>query len=157
MEQVIRNYQKGILEQIRETFPCPEQDIRTYSPLTLAYIGDGIYELVVRTVIVEKANRRNGDLHKMSVRYVKAESQSKMAECLKTVLTQEESDVFRRGKNASPHSTAKNASRGDYHRATGFEALMGYLYLTGRTERMLELIRMGMERLENGGKSENAQ
>lgn len=149
--------QTGILEQIREAFPCPEQDIRTYSPLTLAYIGDGIYELVVRTVIVEKANRRNGDLHKMSVRYVKAESQSKMSECLKTVLTQEESDVFRRGKNASPRSTAKNASRNDYHRATGFEALMGYLYLTGRTERMLELIRMGMERLENGGKSENAQ
>ncbi len=143
--------QTGILEQIKAVFPCPEQDIRTYSPLALAYIGDGIYELVVRTVIVEKANRRNGDLHRMSVRYVRAENQAKMAETLKPFFTEEEGDVFRRGRNASPHSVAKNARRSDYHKATGFEALMGYLYLTGRTERMLELIRRGMEALEDGG------
>ena len=142
--------QTGILEQIKAVFPCQEQDIRTYSPLALAYIGDGIYELVVRTVIVEKANRRNNDLHRMAVRYVKAENQAKMAETLKPLLSEEEGDVFRRGRNASPHSVAKNAKRSDYYKATGFEALMGYLYLTGRTERMLELIRMGMESLEGG-------
>lgn len=140
--------QKDLLERIKETFPCPQQDIRSYSPLALAYIGDGIYELVVRTVIVEKANRRNNDLHRMAVRYVKAENQARMAESLKPLLTEEEGDVFRRGRNASPHSVAKNAKRSDYYKATGFEALMGYLYLTGQTERMLELIRSGMEALE---------
>lgn len=140
--------QTGLLEQIREVFPCPRQDIRTYSPLALAYIGDGIYELVVRTIVVEKANRAANDLHRMSVGYVKAESQARMMEGIRAELSEEEQDVFRRGRNASPHSVAKNASRSDYHKATGFEALMGYLYLTGRTERMLELIRRGMEYLE---------
>ena len=133
------------LDRIKETFACPEQDIRTYSPLALAYIGDGVYELVVRTMVVGRANRAANDLHKMSVNYVKAESQARMIEALRPLLTEEEGDVFRRGRNASPHSVAKNASRSDYHLATGFEALMGYLYLTGRRDRMLELIRKGME------------
>lgn len=140
--------QKELLEKIKEVFPCPEQDIRTYSPLTLAYIGDGIYELVIRTIVVEKANRGNNDLHKMTVKYVKAESQARMMEGLKPGLTEDEADVLRRGRNASPHSLPKNASRSDYHKATGFEALMGYLYLTGQTDRMLELIAKGLEMLE---------
>lgn len=137
--------QFDFLNRIKEVFPCPEQDIRTYSPLALAYIGDGVYELVVRTIVVEQANRASNDLHRMSVRYVKAESQAKMIDALKPFLTEEESDVFRRGRNASPHTVAKNATRRDYHRATGFEALMGYLYLTGQGERMLSLIKQGME------------
>ena len=145
-----------ILERIRAVFPAPAQDIRTYSPLTLAFIGDGIYELVVRTVVVLQANRGNDDLHKMSVAYVKAPSQARMTEILKPVLSDEEKEILRRGKNASPHSKAKNASLGEYHKATGFEALMGYLYLSGQTERMIELIRLGMEGVDgekttNGG------
>ena len=143
----------GMLEQIKSYFPCPEQDIRTYSPLALAYIGDGIYELVVRTVIVDQANRAAADLHKMAVRYVRAESQAKMVELLKPVLTEEESDVLRRGRNASPHTIPKNASRSDYHKATGFEAVMGYLYLTGQTDRMLELMWMGMQGLDQSERS----
>lgn len=143
----------GILERIKEVFACPEQDIRTYSPLTLAYIGDGIYELVIRTIVVERANRANNDLHKMTVRYVRAESQAKIVETIKPELTQEEQDVLRRGRNASPHSLPKNASRSDYHKATGFEALVGYLYLTGETERMLELIHKGVEMLDAAGQT----
>lgn len=136
-----------LLDQIKEYFMCPKQDIRTYSPLALAYIGDCVYELVVRTVIVQDANRAANDLHKTAVQYVRAESQAKMVERIKPLLTQEESDVLRRGRNASPHTVPKNASRSDYHKATGFEALMGYLYLTDQTDRMLELIKTGMETL----------
>lgn len=143
--------EKELLEKIKEVFPCPKQDLRTYSPLALAYIGDGVYELVIRTIIVAKANRSAGDLHKRAVRYVKAESQSRMAEILRPMLTEEEADVLRRGRNAKPHSVAKNASVGDYHRATGFEALMGYLYLSGQTDRMLELIRTGMQGIDGEG------
>lgn len=144
--------EKDFLEKIKAYFPLPEQDIRTYSPLSLAYIGDGIYEAVVRTIVVQRANRANAELHQESVHYVKAQAQAKMIEFIKPHLAQEESDVLRRGRNASPHSTAKNASLGEYHRATGFEALMGYLYLTGRTDRMLELIRIGMDGIDKEGK-----
>ena len=140
---------KELLEKIKAVFPCPEQDVRAYSPLSLAFIGDGIYELVIRTMIVTKANRANKDLHLATVQYVKAERQAKMVEILKPSLTQEEADVLRRGRNAKPGSVAKNASLGEYHRATGLEALFGYLYLTGQTDRMLELIKLGVEGLES--------
>ncbi len=139
---------KELLEKIKEVFPCPEQDVRTYSPLSLAFIGDGIYELVIRTMIVTKANRGNKDLHLATVKYVKAENQAKMVEILKPSLTQEEADMLRRGRNAKPGSVAKNARIAEYHRATGLEALFGYLYLTGQTDRMLELIKRGVEGLE---------
>ena len=136
-----------LLKKIKETFPGQEVDPRTYSPLALAFIGDGIYELVIRTMVVIKANRANHDLHQATVKYVKAENQAKMVEILKPVLTEEEAAVLRRGRNAKPNSVAKNASLGEYHRATGVEALLGYLYLTGRTDRMLELIKLGVEGL----------
>ncbi|MBQ1850680.1 MAG: ribonuclease III [Lachnospiraceae bacterium] len=138
-----------ILEKIKETFPCPEQDVRAYSPLTLAFIGDGVYSLVVRTMVVCRTNRANNALHHDAVKYEKAESQAKILEIIKPLLTQEEADVLRRGRNAKPHTTAKNASLGDYHKATGLEALYGYLYLSGRTDRMLELMKAGIEGLEN--------
>ena len=144
------SYADELLEKIKQFFPAQEQDLRAYSPLALAFIGDGIFELVVRTVVITKANRGNGDLHKMAVHYVKAPSQARMMEKIKPVLTPEESDVLRRGRNASPHSKAKNASLSEYHKATAFEALLGYLYLSGRTERMLELIRMGMDEIDAG-------
>lgn len=136
-----------LLKKIKDFFPAPEVDPRTYSPLALAFIGDGIYELVIRTMVVTKANRANHDLHQATVKYIKAENQAKMVEILKPVLTEEEAAVLRRGRNAKPNSVAKNASLGEYHRATGVEALFGYLYLTGRTDRMLELIKLGVEGL----------
>lgn len=135
---------KDLLEQIKTTFACKEQDVRAYSPLTLAYIGDAIYDLVIRSVVVERANRSANDLHKKTVRYVKAEAQAAMIVALADELTAEEEAVYKRGRNAKSYTTAKNASIGDYRKATGFEALMGYLYLTNRTDRMLFLIQKGI-------------
>lgn len=136
--------QKSMLEAIREQFQLKQQDVRSYSPLALAYIGDGIYELVIRTMVIGWGNRPVNDLNKLSISYVKAETQAKMIIALKEELTEEEAEVFKRGRNAKPYTTAKNASRADYHKATGFEALVGYLYLTGQTERMLSLIQKGI-------------
>lgn len=141
MEEGINNF----IDEIRTFFSGKEQDIRTYSPLTLAYIGDAIYDLVIRTVVVERANRPNGDLHHLTVKYVNAGTQARMIEALQDRLTQEEQSVYRRGKNSKPHTMAKNATPADYRKATGFEAVMGYLYLKGETERMLELICTGIE------------
>ena len=134
----------NLLEKIKNVFACSEQDIRAYSPLTLAYIGDAVYELVIRSVVVERANRSANDLHKMSVKYVKAEAQAKMIEALLEVLSEDELAVYKRGRNAKSYTVAKNASMSDYRKATGFEALMGFLYLSGQTDRMLELIKQGI-------------
>ena len=139
-----------MLEAIREQFDLKEQDIRSYSPLTLAYIGDGIYELVIRTMVTGWGNRPVNELNKLSTAYVKAETQAEMIIALKEELTEEEVEVFKRGRNAKPYTKAKNATRADYHKATGFEALMGYLYLTGQTQRMLQLIKRGIELTQKG-------
>jgi len=134
-----------MLEQIKSVFACKEQDVRAYSPLTLAYMGDAIYELVIRSVVVERANRSANDLHKKTVRYVKAETQSAMIQALLTELTPDEEAVYKRGRNAKSYTAAKNASLGDYRKATGFEALMGFLYLTNQTDRLLYLVKKGIE------------
>ena len=132
------------LTYLKEQFELPDVDVKSYSPLVLAYIGDGIYELVIRSIVVERANRSANDLHKKTTRYVKAPAQSAMIEALLPELTEDEEAVYRRGRNAKSYTTAKNASVADYRRATGFEALMGYLYLTGQTDRMLDLIKDGI-------------
>ena len=134
----------NILEQIKEVFECKENDINSYSPLTLAYIGDDFYDLIIRSIVVKRANRPANELHKMTVQYVKAQTQAEMAEALAAaegVLTEKEADIYRRGRNAKSHTTAKNASVADYRRATGFEALIGYLYLTGQPERAILLVK----------------
>ncbi len=130
---------------IKEQFQIKEVDVKTYSPLALAYIGDGIFDLVIRTLVVGKGNTRASQLHYQTSHIVKAQSQAKMIEALEEHLTEEEADVYRRGRNAKSNTAAKNASIVDYRKATGFEALMGYLYLTDRFERMLELTKMGLE------------
>ena len=132
------------LSYIKELFQLEDTDIRTYSPLTLAYIGDAIYELVIRTILVEKGTTQVNKLNQRANRLVKASAQSEMIEKLKPHLTEEEMAVFKRGRNAKSYTMAKNATMSDYRRATGFEALMGYLYLTEQWERMLELIKLGM-------------
>lgn len=132
------------LSYIKELFQLEDTDIRTYSPLTLAYIGDAIYELVIRTILVEKGNTQVNKLNQRANRLVKASAQSEMIEKLKPHLTEEEMAVFKRGRNAKSYTMAKNSTMSDYRRATGFEALMGYLYLTEQWERMLELIKLGM-------------
>ena len=138
----------NLKEKFMDEFGLVEQDIRTYSPLTLAYIGDAIFELVVRTVLVERKNTQAEKLHKAATKIVKAETQALMIEALKEDLTEEELAVFKRGRNAKAMTRAKNATMSEYRRATGFEALMGYLYLKGDMERMIELIRLGVEKAE---------
>ena len=135
----------GLLRRITETFPGKQQDIRMYSPLTLAYIGDAVYEMVIRTIVVGRANRPANALHHIAVKYVSANAQSRIAQALMDHFTEEEQSVYRRGKNSKPHTTAKSASVADYLKATGFEAVIGHLYLTGRMDRVLELVREGLE------------
>lgn len=135
-----------ILDAVKKEFDCKETDIRTYSPLTLAYIGDAIYDLVIRTVVVERANQSANNLHKKTVRYVNARVQAKMIEALESELTEDEVAVYHRGRNAKSYTSAKNASIIEYRKATGLEALCGYLYLTGQQERLLCLIHKAIEK-----------
>ena len=133
---------------IAERFDLPKRDYSQYSPLTLAYIGDAVFDLVVRSVLVSRHNMQPTRLHRAAASVVKAPTQARMAEYLQEMFDDEEKGVYRRGKNASPNHQAKNASREDYMKATGFEAVIGYLYLTGRQERILELVSAAFDRLD---------
>lgn len=143
----------NLLALIKRRFDLGEVDIRTYSPLTLAYIGDAVYDLIFRTVVVERGNTSPNRLHHQTIRYVKAPAQARMIDALQDHLTEEELAVYKRGKNAKPYTMAKNATYMEYKRATGLEALVGYLYLTDRMERILELIQYGLHNIE---KEENS-
>lgn len=136
-----------ILDAIKKEFDCKETDLRTYSPLTLAYIGDAIYDLVIRTIVVERGNKSANNLHKKTVAYVNARVQAKMVDALESELTEEETAVYHRGRNAKSYTVAKNASVIEYRKATGLEALCGYLYLQGQQERMLYLIHEAITRI----------
>lgn len=138
----------SLLERIKRDFGLEEIDLRTYSPLTLAFVGDCIYDLIIRTVAVERHNTSPERLHREKSRLVKAQTQAQMSQVLLPYLTPEEEAVYRRGRNAKSYTTAKNASVADYRKATGLEALYGYLYLDGREERLLELIRISLRELE---------
>lgn len=140
--------EKGIDSNIREYFGVREVDIRTYSPLALAYIGDGVFDLVIRSVVVGRGNTRASQLHRRTSEVVKAHTQAEMIRVLKPMLSEEEAEIYRRGRNANSPTMAKNATMSDYRSATGFEALMGYLYLNDRFDRILELTKAGVDRLE---------
>lgn len=139
--------EESLISKLKKEFACEEVDIRTYSPLTLAFIGDCIYDLIIRTVAVQRGNRSVNSLHNMKSRLVKAQTQALMAEALKEIMTEEEHAVYRRGRNAKSYTTAKNASIADYRKATGLEALFGYLYLTDGLERIVELVKAGIDRI----------
>lgn len=139
--------EKGIDAYIREQFDIGEVDIRTYSPLTFAYIGDGIYDLIIRSIVVGRGNTRVNELHHRTSHIVKAHTQAEMIEKLMPHLTETEKDIYRRGRNAKSFTMAKNATVSDYRKATGFEALMGYLYLTDEFERIVELVKLGIAEL----------
>lgn len=134
----------GEKDYLSEVFGLEQHDIRMYSPLTLAYIGDAAYEIVIRTILVRKANMQVNKLHRHAAGLVKAEKQSAMIEILEPLFTEEEKQIYKRGRNAKSYTKAKNASTIDYRRATGFEAVMGYLYLKGDYKRMIDLIRAGL-------------
>ena len=131
---------------LKEQFNLGDVDLKTYSPLTLAYIGDGVFELIIRSVIVGKGNTKASQLHYQTSHIVKAETQAKLIDALEADLTEEEADVYRRGRNAKSPTMAKNATMADYRKATGFEALMGYLYLKDDFERAVELTKIGLEK-----------
>lgn len=137
-----------ILEAIKGKFGCSSVDIRTYSPLALAYIGDAIFDLIIRTIVVERGNSSANNLHKRAVKYVNAHVQAQMIEALAEELTEEEVKIYHRGRNAKSYTSAKNASIIEYRKATGLEALCGYLYLRGQQERLLDLIHMAIEKLD---------
>ena len=109
------------------------------SPLTLAFVGDGVYDLLVRDYLVNLANRPVGELNKIKVSFVNCTSQAKFAQFLLPHLTAKETAVYKRGRNAAPKTTAKNGSVADYHSATGLESLFGYLHLSGEEARIQEL------------------
>ena len=128
-----------------EQMGLPEIDLRDYSPLTLAYIGDGIYELVIRTIMVKRANGPVQRVHKRVSSLVKAAAQAEMSERLLPELSEEETAVLKRGRNAKSYTKAKNATVSEYRKATGLEALFGYLYLKKDMRRIVELVKIGLE------------
>ena len=113
-----------------------------YSPLTLAFIGDGVYDLLVRDYLVRKANRPVGELNKIKVSLVNCESQAAFAKDLMPHLSEHEQAVYKRGRNAAPKSTAKHGTIAEYHSATGLECLFGYLHLSGERGRIEELFNL---------------
>lgn len=116
------------------------------SPLALAYIGDGVYEVYVRTRIInENPNLPPHKLHINSIKYVKAHAQANSIHAMTDILTEEETTIFKRGRNAKSPTVPKNADLTDYRHATGFEALIGWLYLMKRTERLDELMKLAFE------------
>lgn len=131
---------------INEFFNLEAKDIRTYSPLTLAYIGDAVFDLVIRSVLVNRGNTAVNNLHKRASAVVKAPTQAAIVAAIMDDLTDEEKDIYRRGRNSKPHTKAKNATTMDYLEATGFEAVLGFLYLKGDMDRILFLCKEGCEK-----------
>ena len=143
-ENKILGEHSDLFQIIKDTMELKDIDIMNYSPLTLAYIGDGIYEIVIRTIIVDQANRQVNKIHKAASNLVKAHTQAEIMD----KLTEQELAIYKRGRNAKAVTRAKNASMSDYRTATGFEALMGWLYLTNKSERMMLLIKEGLSIIE---------
>lgn len=141
-----------LFQIIKNKMELEEIEVVNYSPLTLAYIGDVVYELVIRTMVVDEANRSVNKLHKESTGLVKAETQAVMIKALLNELDESEVAVYKRGRNAKSYTKAKNATYSDYRNATGFEALMGYLYLSEQSDRMMELIKIGLSKIEEDKK-----
>lgn len=133
------------LKYLKEQFGLEDVDLKTYSPLTLAYIGDAIYDLLVRTILVKHGNAQVNKLHKRASSLVKAPAQSDMMDKLLPQLTEEEKHIYKRGRNAKSATMAKNSTMAQYRRATGFEAVLGYLYLKGELNRVIDLMKIGME------------
>ena len=123
------------------------KDPKMLGALTLAYVGDTVYELLNRLLTVSHGDRPVEKLHAETISRSKAVTQSRIVEVLETEFTEEELQVYKRGRNANVHTKAKNATAGEYHRATGFEAVIGYLYLLGRKDRIKALLKKGFDGL----------
>ena len=136
-----------IEEAIAKALKLEAVDPRTYSPLVLAYIGDAVYELLIRTKVINHGSMQVNKMHKKSASLVKAETQANIIKAIQDDLTEEELAIYKRGRNAKSATTAKHATMMDYRMATGFEALVGYLNLQAQHDRLLELIRDGLEKI----------
>lgn len=129
-----------MLEHAPNFIKLSEKEIQMLNPLVLAYVGDGVYEMFVRSFIIGNTKLQAAELHKQSIKYVKASAQSSHLELVRETLTEEELNIVRRGRNSKAHHLPKNANVMDYRRATAFEALIGYLYLMKRYDRLVEII-----------------
>ena len=143
MEEILKF--KGLAEDIKNSFELEDTDLRTYNPLSLAFIGDSIYETIIRTLVVEKGNKSVNAMAKEKNTLVNATKQSEIGEFLKDYYTEEEAEIYRRGKNAKTANHSKSAAYSDYHKATGLEAVFGYLYLSGRIDRCIELLTIAIK------------
>lgn len=139
-------------EYIRETLELPDRKEEVYSPLVLAYIGDCVFDLIIKSMVISGGNKQVQKLHEETSRYVQASAQSAMMRVMQPHLTEEEHAVYRRGRNTRSVSPAKNQSITDYRRATGFEALIGHLYLKKEYGRLMELVKIGLDGFDQGQK-----
>lgn len=130
---------------MRRDFDIKPVDVMNLQPLVLAYIGDAVYEAYIRTMLIVNHKSNVNMLHKMSVRYVKAQAQSDIVKRIADKLTPDEQDIVRRGRNAKSATVPKHAEVTDYRYSTGYEALIGYLYLVNNTERLMEILKMSVE------------
>ena len=136
-----------LLSRITDLLGLEKKDVNAMPALTLAYLGDCVYELVIRSMLVESGITHVSELNKAAVGLVRASAQKDVFFAIEDELDDEEKAVFKRGRNVKSTSCPKNASVSDYHTATGFEALMGYLYAKGRIDRLLALIKLGISKL----------
>ncbi len=135
---------KSIILDMKQQLQLKEVDIRTYSPLALAYLGDAVYEVIVRTILLNYGNMPVNKYHRKASHMVNASAQSRMITELEPMLTEEELSVYKRGRNAKSYTSAKHATIIEYRMATGFEALIGYLYLKEEMERIFYLVKTGL-------------
>ena len=135
------------LNAFKEALHLKHVEAGEYSPLALAYIGDAVYELAIRTLVMNRGNMQVNKMHKKSASLVKAQTQAELIKILEPELTPLEHAAYKRGRNAKSVTMAKHATMIDYRMATGFEALMGYLYLTEQFDRMAELLGKGLEQM----------
>ncbi len=132
----------------KDVFQIEHANPETYSPLALAYIGDSVFDIMIRTMEVSRVNMQVNKYHKDVSRIVCAPAQARMIKGIKDQLTPEEYEVFKRGRNANSYTKAKNATRSEYRNATGFEALLGYLYLKEDFERLTDVVKMSLACLD---------
>ncbi len=136
----------GLTDAIIEGLDLKKANPKQLSPLVLAYIGDCVYDLIIKTYLLDrKGNMPVNKLNKMASGLVKAQTQSELIGLIEDKLTDAEEAVYKRGRNAKSYTSAKNATIGDYRRATGFEALIGYLYLNDEYSRMVELVKIALQ------------
>jgi ribonuclease-3 family protein len=144
-------------DYIEETLQLKERNPEDYSPLVLAYIGDCVYDLIIKSMVINEGNRHVNKLHEETSGYVQASAQSRMMRAMQPCLNEEEHAIYRRGRNSRTVTPAKNQTVTDYRRATGFEALVGYLYFRREYARLMELVKIGLESLEEAAESECEQ